>query len=161
MASLAQMAHIKELIWDRNSKNSYKLIQRIYPFYAIVLFLYPLKIWGTPWLNDIFREYKKGAMTWNWLMNTTWSVQIRDFFWSLFSRVRTEYGDSKSPDSVRIPENTDQKKLQLWTLFMQWQCCYCWIWTNIDLINDIITFFPWNCCFFKKSDFLSIRTKIS
>ena len=120
VASLAQMAHIKELIWDRNSKNSYKLIQRIYPFYAIVLFLYPLKIWGNPWLNDIFKGYKKGAMIWNWLMNTKWSVQIRDFSWSLFSRVRTEYGDSKSPDSVRIRENTDQKKLQLWTLFTQW-----------------------------------------
>ena len=39
-----------------------QVIQGVYPFYA-VLFLYPLKISGNPWLNDIFREYKKGAMT--------------------------------------------------------------------------------------------------
>ena len=32
------------------------------------------------------------------------SVQIRSFFWSLFSRIRTEYGNllRKSPYSVRI-----------------------------------------------------------
>ena len=34
-----------------------------------------------------------------------------EFFWSVFSHIRTEYGDlqSKSPHSVRIRENTDQK----------------------------------------------------
>ena len=34
------------------------------------------------------------------------------FFWSVFSCIRTEYRDllSKSPYSVRIQENTDQKK---------------------------------------------------
>ena len=38
-------------------------------------------------------------------------VQIRKFFWSVFFRIRTEYGDllSKSPHSARIRENTDQK----------------------------------------------------
>ena len=38
------------------------------------------------------------------------SVQIRSFFWSVFSRIRNEYGDlrSKSPYSVRMRENTDQ-----------------------------------------------------
>ena len=38
------------------------------------------------------------------------SVQIRSSFWSVFSYIRTEYGDlqSKSLDSVRIQENTDQ-----------------------------------------------------
>ena len=38
------------------------------------------------------------------------SVQIRSFFWSVFSCIRT----------VRIKENTDQKKLRIWTLFTQW-----------------------------------------
>ena len=49
------------------------------------------------------------------------SVQIRRFFWSVFPCIRTEYGDlrSKSPYSVRIQENTDQKKLRIWTLFTQ------------------------------------------
>ena len=39
------------------------------------------------------------------------SVQIRSFFWSVFFRIRTEYGEirSISPYSVRMRENTDQK----------------------------------------------------
>ena len=49
------------------------------------------------------------------------SVQIPSFFWSVFSRIRTEYGDlrCKSPYSVRIRANTYQKKLHIWTLFTQ------------------------------------------
>ena len=49
-------------------------------------------------------------------------VQIRSFFWSIFSRIRTEYGEirSISPYSVRMRENTDQKKLRIWTHFTQW-----------------------------------------
>ena len=43
------------------------------------------------------------------------------FFLSVFSCTRTEYGDlrSKFPYSVRIQENTDQKKHRIWTLFTQ------------------------------------------
>ena len=39
------------------------------------------------------------------------SVQIRSYFWSVFSCIRIECGDlrSKSPYSIRIQENTDQK----------------------------------------------------
>ena len=39
------------------------------------------------------------------------SVHIRSFFWSLFSRIWTEYGvlPRKSPYSVQIRENKDQK----------------------------------------------------
>ena len=39
------------------------------------------------------------------------SVQIRSYFWSLFSCIQNDYGHllSKSPYSVRIQENTDQK----------------------------------------------------
>ena len=49
------------------------------------------------------------------------SVQIRVFFWSVFSCIWTEYGDSlrKSPYSVRMQENADQKKLRIWTFFTQ------------------------------------------
>ena len=48
-------------------------------------------------------------------------VQIRSFFWSVFSCIRTEFGDllRKSPYSVRIQENTDQKKLRIWKFFTQ------------------------------------------
>ena len=40
------------------------------------------------------------------------SVQMWSFFWSVFSRIRTKYGEirRKSLYSVRIRENTDQKK---------------------------------------------------
>ena len=39
----------------------------------------------------------------------------KKFFWSVFSCIRTEYGDL-----LRIQKNTDQKKLRIWTLFTQW-----------------------------------------
>ena len=40
------------------------------------------------------------------------SVQIQTFFWSVFSRIRTEYGEMRSisPYSVQMPENKDHKK---------------------------------------------------
>ena len=43
------------------------------------------------------------------------------FFWSVFSRFRTEYEDlrSKSPYSVQIREKTDQIKLCIWNFFSQ------------------------------------------
>ena len=39
------------------------------------------------------------------------SVKIRSFFWSVFSRIRTEYGENRSisPYSGRIRENSHQK----------------------------------------------------
>ena len=39
------------------------------------------------------------------------SVQIQSNFWSVFSRIRAEYGEILriSPYSVRLRENTDQK----------------------------------------------------
>ena len=42
-----------------------------------------------------------------------------EFFWSVFSRIRTEYGEiiRISPYSVRMQINTDKKKLRIWTLF--------------------------------------------
>ena len=50
-------------------------------------------------------------------------VQIRNFFWSVFSCIRTEYCDlwCKYPHSVRIQENTGHKKLRIWTLFTSWR----------------------------------------
>ena len=51
------------------------------------------------------------------------SIQIQSFFWSVFSCIRTEYGEILriSPYSVRMPKNTDQKKLRIWKLFTQWK----------------------------------------
>ena len=44
-----------------------------------------------------------------------------EFLWSAFSCIRTKYGNlrSKSPYSVRMRENTDQKKLRIRTLLTQ------------------------------------------
>ena len=57
------------------------------------------------------------------IMNGGWhcvkSIQVRRFFSSVFSRIRTEYGGI-SPYPVRMRENTDQKKLRFWTLFTKW-----------------------------------------
>ena len=38
------------------------------------------------------------------------SIQIRSYFWSVFSCIRNEYGDllRKSSHSVQMQENTDQ-----------------------------------------------------
>ena len=49
------------------------------------------------------------------------SVHIGSFFWSVFSCIRSEYGHlhRKSPYSVRMQENTGQKKLCIWTPFTQ------------------------------------------
>ena len=49
------------------------------------------------------------------------SVQIRSFFLSIFFCIWAEYGDllRKSPYSVRIQENTDQKNLRIRTLLEQ------------------------------------------
>ena len=49
------------------------------------------------------------------------SLQILSFFCSVFSQIRTEYGDllRKSLYSVQGRENTDQKILRISTLFTQ------------------------------------------
>ena len=54
------------------------------------------------------------------------SIQIRSYFWSVFSCIWTECGEiwSISLYSVRIQENTDQKKLRIWTRFTQWYCTW-------------------------------------
>ena len=46
------------------------------------------------------------------------SVQIRSFFWSVYSCIRTESGDllGKPPYLSRIQENRTQKKPFIWTL---------------------------------------------
>ena len=65
----------------------------------------------------------------DWILNTTLvklfkfeiesrcvkCVQIRSFFWSVFSRIRAEYGGIRSISrySVRMRENKDQRKLRI------------------------------------------------
>ena len=56
-----------------------------------------------------------------------------EFFWPAFSRIQTEYGDLliKSPYSVRMRENTDQKSSERNTfhavmLWWKFNCCTVW-----------------------------------
>ena len=75
-------------------------------------------------VNLFFERYidkKENVCKWLWI-HCMKSVQIWSFFWSVFSLNGTEYGDilSKSLYSVQIRENTDQKKLRIWTLFTRW-----------------------------------------
>ena len=50
---------------------------------------------------------------WTFSTHCARSVRMRSFLWFIFSRIRTECGDlhSKSPYSVQMRENTDQKNL--------------------------------------------------
>ena len=59
---------------------------------------------------------------WIYIIHYVKSVQIRSFFWSIFSRIQAQYREILciSPYSVRMRENTDQKKLRIWTLLTQW-----------------------------------------
>ena len=54
-----------------------------------------------------------------WLLHCVSSIQVRSFFPSVCSLILAEYGEIllQSLYSVRLRENTDQKKLCLWTLF--------------------------------------------
>ena len=62
------------------------------------------------------------ALAISWQTHCVRSVQIWSFIWSVFSRIQTEYGvlRSKSPYLVQMLENTDHKKIRIWTLFTQW-----------------------------------------
>ena len=69
------------------------------------------------------------------------SVQIRSNFWSIFSRIRTEYGEILRTEyreilrislhSVWMRENTDQKLLSIWKFFAQWL----WVQSTINLTS--------------------------
>ena len=57
-----------------------------------------------------------------WMSSTAWKVsKYGVFFLSVFSGIRTEYEEILCDFlySIRMWENTDQKKLHIWTLFTQ------------------------------------------
>ena len=79
---------------------------------ALFIFVYHICIALAIWTNLVLpKRY------------TAWKVsKYGFFFWSVFCHICTEYGEILriSPYSVRMRENTDQKKLRVWTLFTQW-----------------------------------------
>ena len=76
------------------------------------------------------------------------SVQIRSFFWYIISRIRTEYGEirSISPYLARMRENTDQKKLRIWTFFAQ--CNFSFFYSDVSIyqLEFCFFFYPWIFC---------------
>ena len=78
-------------------------------------------------------------------METTWQVTLREkcpntefFLVRIFPHLDWIRRRSISPYSVRMRENADQKKLGIWTLFMQYQ------FHQIDLSETFISlYFVW------------------
>ena len=71
---------------------------------------------------------------------------IRSFFWSVFSRIRTEYGEiiRISPYSVRLQESSDQKKLRYTSRACEW------VWYNkyvTVVLGPFLGFFTCKNCF--------------
>ena len=82
------------------------------------------------------------------LLSLPEKCQIRSFFWSVFSRIRSEYGEIRriSPYSVRMRENTDQKKTPyLNTFHVVYLFVSFWHFSPYLLANDLI-FFCFFCC---------------
>ena len=81
------------------------------------------------------------------------SVQIRSFFWSVFSCIQTEYRETLPvfPYSVRMRKNTNQKKLRIWTLFPQWryrsEAAVLQMIFKVGVLNNLATFAGKHLCF--------------
>ena len=90
--------------------------------HLIYLYHTPPWIGNTPLSPIQFEICCVSNITIHFMRHCVKCVQIRNFFWSVFSRIRTEYGEILriSPYSVRMRKNTDQKKLLIWTYFTQW-----------------------------------------
>ena len=78
-------------------------------------------------LSKIYMKKQPACKTFFDELHCVKSVQIRSFFWSVFSCIWTEYREIRSifPYSVRMWENMDQKKIRNWTLFTQ--CIYSYL----------------------------------
>ena len=92
-------------------------VQQYPNFYTRLFNWFDWKSRQMAWSQGLSREIQKKCITHD--SNCVKSIQILSFFWFVFSCMQTEYGNlrSKSPYSVQIQENTDQKKLRIWTLF--------------------------------------------
>ena len=89
----------------------------------------------------IFKGFSPAKNCQTWVKNglhhhCVKSVQIRSYFWSVFSGIWTEYGDIRirSPYSVRMRENTDQKQLVFW--HFSWSALLCLINPNFIQKNQ-------------------------
>ena len=101
-----------------------------FPAWELLFFRFPRLKYISNRIFDLFQ-----------LLHCMRRVQIWSFFWSVFSCVRTGYGDLilESPYSVWIQKNTDQKKLRIWTFFTQYLLSWITLWSCLE-----ISFLPWN-----------------
>ena len=92
-----------------------------FELYCTVSKFNPSFLSDTTVLLNIFNPVNRCFCSNPFLSHCVKSVHIRSFFWSVFSRIQTEYKEilGISPHLVRMRENTDQKKLRIWTLFTQ------------------------------------------
>ena len=77
-------------------------------------------------INNLFRDVFQTSRVIDLIRyHCVKSVQIRSFYWSLISRIRTKNGEILriSPYSVQMQEIADQKKLRIWTHFTQRTLC--------------------------------------
>ena len=78
------------------------------PFRLVRLSINLVKLFENEWVTEIIAsEYFTGESIELEEKNTVWYV--------------SKYGVFSGPYSVRMRENTDQKKLRIWTLFTQWK----------------------------------------
>ena len=106
------------VLWDGPFDHRFLLV-KILRYHSKIRFFIKLEVSLKRWKFWKILKFQRALI----FLHCVKSAQIRSFFWSVFSRIRTEYGEILriSPYSVRMWENTDQKKLGIWTLFMQ---CY-------------------------------------
>ena len=92
----------------------------IHSFWFLPLYIFVVYLWLFKLCISLFSLQFFGVDP-KQLLHFVKSVQIWSFSWSIFSWISTEYGVlwTKSPYSVQIQENKDQKKLRIWTLFTQ------------------------------------------
>ena len=77
--------------------------------------------------SDVFRVHNKKILVWNVFLifnrkRSFFKISLLEkcpyleFFWSVFSRIRTEYGYIRNISlySIRMHENMDQKKPEYW-----------------------------------------------
>ena len=65
---------------------------------------------------------------------TAWSVQIRSFFWTAFSWIRTEYGGLRSKKKISVLRT--RKKWMFWNISQTSQKQVITKWTRIYLIKN-------------------------
>ena len=65
---------------------------------------------------------------------TAWSVQIRSFFWTAFSCIRTEYGGLRSKKKISVLRT--RKKWMFWNISQTSQKQVITKWTRIYLIKN-------------------------